>query len=80
MLAGFIPISIAVAIAMLPHLLDKVGNAVPPFFLAPVFALWAIFAGIVVSGCIFFRQFVLATFIIFLSFLALCFVYIWYVI
>ena len=79
MLAGFIPISIAVAIAMVPHLLVKVGMDVPPFFLAPVFALWAIFSGIVVSGCIFFRQFVLGAFIVFLSFLALCFVYIWYV-
>lgn len=80
MLAGFIPISIAVAIAMIPHLLVKVGVVVPPFFLAPVFTLWAIMSGITVSGCIFFRQFVLGAFIIFLSFLALCFVYIWYVI
>ena len=79
MLAGFIPISIAVAIAMIPHLLAKVGMDVPPFFLAPVFTLWAICAGITVSGCIFFRQFVLGAFILFLSFLALCFVYIWYV-
>ena len=80
MLAGFIPTSLTIVIAMFPHILVKVGIAVPSFFLAPVFALWAISSGIVVSGCIFFRQFVLGAFIIFLSFLALCFVYIWYVI
>jgi len=75
-----LPVGIGFVIAMFPHLLDKLGMGVPLFFLNPVFALWAIFAGITVTGCIFMKQFVLAVFIVFGSFFALCFVYIWYVI
>jgi len=78
--AGILPISIAFIIAMFPHLLVKLGVEVHPFLVAPVFTLWVIITGIVVSGCFFFRQFVLAMWIIFGSFLAMVFVYIWYVI
>ena len=78
--AGILPITIAVAIAGLPHLAVKLGVEVHPFLVAPVFTLWVIFTGIVATGCIFFRQFVLAGFIIFASFIALCLVYVWYVI
>lgn len=78
--AGILPITISVVIAAIPHLAVKLGVEVHPFLVAPVFTLWVIFTGIVATGCIFFRQFVLAAFIAFASFMALLFVYIWYVI
>ena len=80
MLPAILPVGFGFIIAMFPHLLDKIGVGVHPFFLNPVFALWAIIAGISISGCIFMRQLVLGAFIIFGSFFALCFVYVWYVI
>lgn len=80
MFAGVLPISIAFILAMFPHLLVKLGVDVHPFLVAPVFTLWVIMTGMVISGCFFFRQFVLGVLVIGGSFLALLFVYIWYVI
>ena len=80
MFAGLLPISAAFMLAMLPHLLLKLGVEVHPFLVAPVFTLWVIIVGIVISACIFFRQFVLGAFVIGASLIALLFVYVWYAI
>lgn len=78
-LLGFIvPITSMFFVVLVFHLLFKIGIDVPPILLEPVFDLWIVFVGILISVCIFMRQFFMLFLTVIISFVATVLIYIMY--
>jgi len=82
--AGFIgfviPISAAFFLVLIFHALAKVGIGVHPILLEPVFNVWIVFVGVLISVCFFMRQFLILFLAVFGSLIATVAIYILYVI
>jgi|GEM_PF-3720398 len=79
MLSFVTPIGIASLIVIILHGASKLGYAVHPFLLEPVFALWVIIVGIIIGFCALMRQAFLMLALILFSAGALVCVYVMYV-
>ena len=80
-LIGFVlPITAMFFLVLIFHLLFKVGVDIPAILLEPVFDLWIVFVGILISVCIFMRQFFILFLTVIISFVVTILIYVMYAI